>query len=412
MRKFFTICLSVLLFSCLSEDSVEPGGSATFIRYFNGGNNDEARGMEIAEDGGYIVLATTRIQVGAASAETKIKLIKTDVNGNPVWQRLYPGFTVKDRNYTASAVQVIPNDGGYIIIGNVIEKDSLSKSFVLQVNNVGQEVDSATFRFDRSVPESGTAIALDGNGNYVALSTNDTTLSITQLNQNLDVVSEIHHPISADGDFGFARRLIITSTGRAVVSGMRQVSGLTGVRLLQTLPDSPTVDFDLLLSEPGYSLAGYDFCSYGQGFAVAGATNLKPDGSAGADTDIMFYLTDANGNRIRLTSFPFDDPNTPENEDQIDAGSSISTTIDGGLIFLSSINSQAIDGRGDTDFYLIKIDAFGNKQWTSSFGSRFSDESVVIRQTKDGYYVALGTTTQGQLKILTLFKTDKNGKIE
>ena len=79
---------------------------------------------------------------------------------------------------------------------------------------------------------------------------------------------------------------------------------------------------------------------------------------------------------------------------------------------LSSASSAGIAGRGDSDFYLIKINAFGDTVWTNSFGSKFKDEGVTIRQTSDGGYVVLGTTTQGSLKIITLLKTDKNGKIE
>jgi hypothetical protein len=61
---------------------------------------------------------------------------------------------------------------------------------------------------------------------------------------------------------------------------------------------------------------------------------------------------------------------------------------------------------------MIKLDAFGNVTWTSAFGSRFKDEGTVALQTSDGGYVVLGTTTQGALKIVTLIKTDKNGKVQ
>lgn len=415
MRKLLLAFTAFLITSCLSESDISPGSAITFIRFFNGGNNDEAKGLELAADGGYMILATTRIQKEeAAIPRTKIKLIKTDAAGNPLFQTLYPGFTDLTRDYLASAIHAT-SDGGYIIVGEVIQRDSVSKSFVLKVDANGFKQDSLDLQFAYNVPETGTAIGVDGTGNYLVLSTLvDSTMTISQLDANLNVLSRRNHPVTADGKFGFARRLLVTETGRAVVSGMRQVSGLTGVRLLRILPDSPTADFDLFYNEPGYSLAGFDFCRYGQGYAIVGATNQKPDGSAATDTDIMFIKTDSEGNRIgALATFPFDNPDTPENEDnQIDAGNAISSTLDGGLIFLSSVNSSAIEGRGDSEFYMIKIDGFGNKEWTSSFGSRFKDEGVAVRQLSDGTYVAVGTTTQGALKILTLFRTDKNGKIE
>lgn len=413
MRKLFTFSLSILLLSCLSESSVDPGSSATFIRYFNGGNNDEARGLELSADGGFMLLATTRIQKAEADIpRTKIKVVKTDAAGNPLWQRLYPGFSVTNRDYLASNIQATPG-GGYIIIGDVIQTGSVSQTFVLSIDDEGNVRDSLDLpSYTPSVAEKGKAIAVDATGNYVALSTQGSDKMIITQIDNATLQPVLPQREHAAGQTTLASRILIDGAGKVVISGMKTLNGLTGIRLLRTLPGSSTTDFDLFKNEPGYSLAGFDFCRYGQGYAIAGATNLKPDGSAGTDTDVMFYLVDADGNTIRFTTFPFDDPNTPQNEDnQIDAGNSISSTSDGGLIFLSSINSSAIEGRGDTEFYLIKIDAFGNKVWTSSFGSRFKDEGVAIRQLADGSYVALGTTTQGSLKILTLFKTDKDGQI-
>lgn len=413
MRTLYTLLLSILLLSCLSETNVDPGSSATFIRYFNGGNNDEAKGLELTPDGGYLLLATTRIQKAEADIpRTKVKLIKTDASGNPLWQQLYPDFSNEDRDYTASAIQALPG-GGYIIVGDVIQKDSVSKTLVMTVDDNGVTQNTLDLYFELDVAQKGKAVAIDTNGDYIVLSTQgDETMIISRVDNTtfLPVNPQRKHTA---GETTLANKLLIDPAGKVVASGMKVVSGLTGVRLLRTLPESPVTDFDLLLSEPGYSLAGFDFCRYGLGYAIAGATNLKPDGTAATDTDIMYFLTDADGNRIRLTTFPLDDPATPENEDnQIDAGSSIATTLDGGLIFLSSVNSAAIDGRGDTEFYMIKIDAFGSKEWSRSFGSRFKDEGVAIRQLSDGSYIALGTTTQGSLKILTLFRTSSTGTIE
>ena len=48
----------------------------------------------------------------------------------------------------------------------------------------------------------------------------------------------------------------------------------------------------------------------------------------------------------------------------------------------------------------------------SAFGSRFRDLGVTVRQSLDGGYVVLGTTTQGGQDIMVLTKTNKSGKIE
>lgn len=404
---------------------MDPGSSKSFIRYFNGGNNDEAKGLELSNDGGFAVLATTRIQKAEADIpKTKIKVIKTDERGNPLWQRLYPGFGIPDRDYTASAIIANP-DGGYIIVGNIIKSTGafagISRTYVLSIDENGVPLDSTDVAFTDGVAEDGKAVAIEASGNIVTLSTvGADKMNLTVIDKNtFATISKRQH---SAGETTLASRLL-TDNGKVLISGKNTLAGLTGVRLLRILPDSPTSDWDYLIGEPGYSIAGFDFCKYGTGYAIVGATNQKPDGSLATDTDVMVFRTDSEGNRQSFfdekgelrtfASFPFDDPLTTENEDnQIDAGSSISVTLDGGLILLSSINSSAIKGRGDTEFYLIKIDPFGKREWSSSFGSRFKDEGIAIRPLKDGSFIALGTTTQGSLKILTLFKTNQYGKID
>ncbi len=97
---------------------------------------------------------------------------------------------------------------------------------------------------------------------------------------------------------------------------------------------------------------------------------------------------------------------------QNDIGNSISSTQNGGLILLASVGSVAIGGRGDNDYLLIQINAFGDEIWRSSFGSRFKDQGVSVRQSSDGNYVVLGTTNQGNRDIMMLAKTNGTGKIE
>lgn len=405
MRKLSTFGLLLLLVSCLDESGVSPGSSSTFIRYYNGGNNDIAHDLSLSTEGdGFVILATTSIQKAEADTlRTKIKLIKTDLAGNPVWQRLYPDFSIKNRSYSAAAIHPVTG-GGYIIAGSVIENYSeISKSLVLLVDKDGNELNSIDLDYEDNISEVGRGIAVNSSGNFLALSAQGTNkMIITELDKtSFAVVSSIGH---FSGQTDLASRLVVDDTDKAVWSGVVTNSGLKGVRFTKTIPDNVNTEFDVLLGNPGFSEVGNDFCKYGLIYALTGSTNEKKDGTVG-DTDIFFRKIDASGNPIGETiTFPI--------EGQNDIGNSINTTLDGGLIILSSALSDGIQGRGDSDFYLIKLDGFGNKDWTSAFGSRFKDEGTVVMQTSDGGYVVLGTTTQGALKIVTLMKTDKNGKIE
>ncbi len=411
MRKLYTFGLSILLLSCLSETSVDPGSSATFIRYFNGGNNDEAKALEIASDGAsYAILGTTRIQKAEADlAKFKIKLIKTDNRGNPVGKtQLFPDFkfetigtvtTDTSRNYQASGIKSILG-GGYVIIGDDIQSNGSYKSLLLLVKETGEFDRERIYNYGR-----GKAVAVTSSGNYLMLTIDGSNnMYLIEIDKTtLDPVTITPYPA---GQTSIANRLLLDETGKAIWSGVVTNSGLTGIRVLKTVTSNINTEFDRLVSQPGFDLVGSDICQFGlDNFAVVGSTNRKAGATTkAADTDILFVRMNAVGDTLSTKAYPFDNQN--------DAGNSISPTSDGGLILLASVNSVAIGGRGDTDFYLIRIDAFGNTVWTSSFGSRFKDEGVAVRQSSDGGFVVLGTTTQGALKILTLLKADVNGKIE
>ncbi|MDZ4715443.1 MAG: hypothetical protein SH819_08240 [Cytophagales bacterium] len=410
MKNLYILTV-LLLVSCLSEDGVSPGSSETFIRYYNGGNNDEAKGLEVAPDGGYVILATTRIQKAESDIpQFKIKLIKTDNAGNPVWQKLYPDFGTADKNYTASSLVNIPG-GGFAIAGDSVGTDGSTKAFVMTVDANGDGT-NATRRSFGTGNLRGKAIAVTSAGNYLVLCTSGAEKAyLYEIHKTSFALINPNAVAKEAGSTSLGSRLLLDQAGNAVWSGVVTRSTLTGVRVTKNHPNNVLSEFDNTIGIPGFYMAGSDICKFGFEYAIVGSTNRKGT-VVGSDTDILFMRISANGDTLRTQSFPLDDPLTSENEDsQNDVGNSINGTRDGGLILLSSVGSAAIKGRGDSDYYLIKIDAFGKKQWTSSFGSKFKDDGVAVRQISDGSYVVLGTTTQGALKILTLLKTDKDGKI-
>ena len=413
MRKIFIAVALLSLGSCLNESVSSPSEESTFVRYFNGGNNDAAQAMEVTPDGGFIILATTTVKkTDADKPKNKIKLIKTDKFGNQVWQSIIPAATDTAKNYTASSLQLLP-DGGYVITGDDIQTNGTTKTLLLTVNPAGELARAASF----STLSSGKAVAINISNNFLVLSTSGTdSMRLSEVNKNDFTVSWTK--IYAAGSTSLARRLFVEdklptnpNPQKVLWAGVVTKSGLTGIRMVKATENANNTDFDLLISKPGFSETSTDFCRFGIGdgysYAITGSTNQKSgSAAAGSDTDILFKRMTADGTVLSTNSFPF------ETDNQNDVGNSISPTSDGGVVLLSSVGSAAISGRGDTDYYLLRLDPFGNKVWSSAFGSRFKDEGVTVRQTLDGGYAVLGTTTQGNLKIISLTKTNKEGKIE
>ena len=80
---------------------------------------------------------------------------------------------------------------------------------------------------------------------------------------------------------------------------------------------------------------------------------------------------------------------------------SIITTIDGGYLigaasYADAGNEKSENGRGESDYWIIKIDAAGTKQWDKTFGGSKDDggtsRPVSVAQASDGNYFIGGTS--------------------
>ena len=83
-------------------------------------------------------------------------------------------------------------------------------------------------------------------------------------------------------------------------------------------------------------------------------------------------------------------------------------TIGGGYVIAGETQSFGAGGR---DFWLIKIDAFGNQLWTRTFGGPADDVAYAVAQTSDGGLVVAGSSAQdsGSKTDFLLIKTDSLG---
>jgi len=398
----------LILFACTPEDKVDPAHASTFVRYFNGGNSDEAKQVLQTLDNGFIILATTTIKPSELESPFyKIKLIKTDAFGNQQWQKFYPEFGGETKNYRGNSIQLLP-DGGYVIAGDDIQND-LPKMMILRVDSEGNMVGQRTIK--STFPITGLATSVNKDGDFLALGyiqdgDDNKNMVLAKFNKtNLDSTWSSGY---GAGQGTLAPRLFLDNQSNAFWGGTIQKNNSnSAIRFVKVIADAKNmgaIDFDLPLTNPQYIETGNDFCRFGSGFAVIGTTNQK--GTAVGDLDILFKRVTADGTELASKSFPIGD------QQQNETGNSICSTADGGFLLLGTIDTQGDIGRGDKDYYLIKINAFGSVEWTQNYGSKFEDIGVNVIQANDNGYVVLGTSNLGRVKTVMLMKTDKNGKIE
>jgi len=118
------------------------------------------------------------------------------------------------------------------------------------------------------------------------------------------------------------------------------------------------------------------------GYVIAGATNSFGAG----DKDVYVVKLDAHGNLQWTKTI---------GGEYYDEGTSLIQTSDGGYAIAGYTESF---GAGEWDVYVVKLDAKGNLQWTKTIGGPESEWGNYLIRTSDGGYAIAGYTTAGYIE--------------
>jgi uncharacterized repeat protein (TIGR02543 family) len=131
------------------------------------------------------------------------------------------------------------------------------------------------------------------------------------------------------------------------------------------------------------------------GFILAGYTRSF---GAGAD-DFWLVKTDGRGNELWNRTF---------GGPLVDIAHSVQQAEDGGFIVAGYTRSF---GAGADDFWLVKMDEWGNELWNRTFGGPREDIAYSVQQTEDGDFIVAGVTQSfgAGLSDFWLVKTDGRG---
>lgn len=397
---FPAVILFITFFSCLTEDSADPGKGSTFIRYYNGGFDDQAQAFEEIDDNGFIILASTQItNNNVVIQRSKIKLIKVDQFGNTLWQTLYPAFgdAANTSFYKGRGIIVERNTNGSVI-GYTIAGDSIDRNTGVSYLYLMQTDAEGNFTRAKSLSLAnvqGQSIAKDNGGYLVLGSRMNTTEDMVITRFNGDNLSIDWTREYGEGGSSFVTGLVTDSQNNIFWGGTVNINNQTDMRLIKTVPKAIGTSFGLEYGLPGVNeeTGGICYSTFGPYFAFIGTTDEK------GSKDILYKKVSINGD-IQTTKI-IGDESLPEE------GNAICTTGDGGLLI---IGTSGLDEA--RDYYLIKLNHLGDVMWSRTFGSKKPDRGVGIKQASDGSYVMLGSTTLGGLNSIMLMKTDSQGNIE
>jgi hypothetical protein len=133
----------------------DANGNEVWSRTFGREEEDEAYSVQQTTDGGYVLAGFTR-SFGAGSPDAW--LVKTDANGNEIWNRTYGG-TGNDRAFSLATTV----DGGYVLAGWTTSSGAGGfDAWLIKADANGNEVWSQTFGSDTEEGVFSVQPTLDG----------------------------------------------------------------------------------------------------------------------------------------------------------------------------------------------------------------------------------------------------------
>ena len=138
--------------------------------------------------------------------------------------------------------------------------------------------------------------------------------------------------------------------------------------------------------------------AYDGGYLIGGISNSPASGDKGQDTwggfydfDIWLVKTDSAGNK------EWDKDYGTTSDDWLTC---LRQTKDGGYLIggitsADSSGDKSQPSQGGNDFWIIKLDSLGNKEWDKDFGTAGNDELQSVLQTSDGGYLLGGIASGG-----------------
>jgi len=377
IKHFINLTVIVMLMIIIFSSNASAAPLEEWNKTYGGNGWETAYSVKQTSDGGFIFTGHIK-SYGASWSDGW--LVKTNSNGNELWNKTFGGPNRDDFTYVEQT-----NDGGYITAGyTYLSGDFLSSGWFVKTDSNGNEIWNKTIGGD------------DNNVAEFVQQTSDGGYVLTGYSGTYDASNIDYWVVKIDSQGNNLWDTTFTGTTDDFIRCIRQTSDggyiLVGsTREFRAKDDSKAflikIDsngnqiFDKTYGIKDSSWASSVFLTKDGGYIIVGGT------SSGEELiESLLIKTDSNGNQEWVKTFG----NMTKNIRTYDG----QQTFDGGYILAGAIGSFIGDS-GDTQWsnaIIIKTDSSGNEQWNITVGGDDNDWAYSIFQTTDGGYIISGFT--------------------
>jgi hypothetical protein len=375
---------------------VNPFLNNKWMKTLGGNNPDMGLSAQQTSDGGYILLGATE---SYGAGENDIWLIKTDDQGNIIWDKTYGG---EKQDYGWYLYQT--SDGGYIITGRTSSfGNGESDVWLIKTDSEGNKLWDKTFGY--SITDSGSEVKETNDGGYIIIGSvfqtggphGDIWLIKTDSNGNK----------LWDKEFGgighnYGNSILITDDGGFLLIGssfISQEENSYQLWLIKT-DENGEILWDKKLGGSNFEAGWCAQPTNDGGYIITGEIRSSEPESI----NTWLLKIDSNGDILWEKSFDGSD---------ISRGHSVIPTNDDGYIIAGHTTV------GPTyEAMLIKTNCNGDLEWKKTYGTFLGLEMFwSIQQTPDDGYIIAGETTSYGRGIgpnkgdVWLLKTDSKGNV-
>ena len=317
---------------------IDPSGNIQWNTIFEGIDS-----LQQTSDGGFLLFGDQIIKVGS--------------KGNEQWNRTC------ELGLIQSALQI--SDGSYILSG-----DKFSDLWMVKLEKAGP-VPVASFTYSPDYPcidqqiLFDASISYDPDGNIINYLWNFQDGNTSNTTEEI-----IIHSYASEGQYHV--NLTVIDNDKLINSSSRDI-------IIRKEPQ-PVEIWNKTFAGPGIDKAYSVQQTHDGGYIIAGETHYYSSDYGLAETGLWLVKTDSTGNMQWNRTFI---------ETDNLGGYCVRQTSDGGYIISVTSTNFDIDM---SDFWLIKVDSSGNKQWSRIFGGKSSDKAYCVQQTSDDGFIITGKT--------------------